>query len=170
MHSAFFLLIKYTGDKMKLIKYILFIGGIFLIILGIFLNCKINHSTNNKSLNGKWLEESGSLFVIKGDTFYWYKDYNDLTDNYYKGKVEYTSLDKAGYTKKYIKEKYGNIDSSLFYTIKLYPSYIKKENKKENIDSSYHLLFELLLEKDCLEGTLYNKNFLTIYKIIKYGD
>lgn len=169
MHSAFFLLIKYIGDEMKVMKYFLFISGIFLIGLGIFLNFK-NGSTNNKPLNGKWLEESGSLFLIKEDTFYWYKDYNDLTDNYYKGKIKYTSLDKTDYTEEYIKEKYGDIDKSLFYIIELYPNYIKKENKKEFIDSSYHLLFELLLEKNNLEGTLYNKNFLTTYKIIKYGN
>ncbi|MGN0973826.1 MAG: hypothetical protein ACI4OT_03715 [Bacilli bacterium] len=154
---------------MKFIKYILLVLGIILISIGIILNINNEKKIKLNSLNGKWLEESGSLFIIKNNYFYWYKDYNDLNNNYYKGKISYKTLDEYNYTNDYIKEEYGNINKKLFYIIKIYPDTLVKENEKISLDNSYHLLFELLLDNDKLSGDLYNKNSLTLYKIIKYG-
>ena len=152
---------------MKLIKYILLFSGTLLIIISLLIS---NKKIINNSLNGTWLEESGSLFIFKDNYFYWYKDYNNLNDNYYKGKIDYKTIDKYNYSDYYIKKNYGNIDKKSLYIIKLYPSILVKDGYSKKIDSSYGLSFELLLNDNKYEADMYNKNFQTIYKIIKYEN
>ena len=153
---------------MKKIKYIILLIGIALIILGIILNNYKNKSDN--ILNSPWLETSGSLLIINNNKFSWYKDYNNLKDNYYKGTVIYKTLDSYNYDKEYIKEKYGNINTKLFYIIKLYPNKLVINKNKKHINSSYPLAFELILEDNLKEGILYSKDLLKTYEIIKYGN
>ena len=153
---------------MKRIKYIFLFLGVTLIVIGMFL--KPLNKTIEKSLDGKWLEISGSLFVIEGNKFSWYKDYNNLKDNYYTGEISYTSLDNYNYDDKYIKEKYGDIDPSLFYILKLYPKRLTINDNKTILKNKYHLSFELALETNKKEGILYSKDLIKTYEIIKYGN
>ena len=153
---------------MKIIKYILLVLGCFLIIIGTMLYR--NNKKSNYILNGKWLEQSGSILIIKNNKFYWYKDYNNLKDNYYKGIIKYKVLDEYNYDKNYIQKKYGDINPKLFYIIKVYPSKLVINKKNKDISNKYQLLFELALESNKKEGILYSKNLIKTYEIIKYGN
>ena len=151
---------------MKIIKYIIFIIGLILISIGVLIS---NHNKSNNPLKTSWLELSGSLIIIKNNNFYWYKDYTNLKDNYYKGKIEYRKLNSYNYSKKYLKEKYGDINPNLFYIIKVYPTKLVINKKKKYVNKKYPLSFELILEDNFKEGIMYSKDLLKTYEIIKYG-
>ncbi len=150
--------------RLRLFSISLFIIGSIFIICGAF---ELN-SANNKydRILGYWYEESGMLFKFENNVFYWYKDYNELSDNYYQGNLEIINLCDYHLNKQKIKDVYGNIDCHDYYELKLYPKKIISNKKVNYYNNNYYLKLAIYFE-DIYHVHLYDFTKNKIYDIAK---
>lgn len=149
------------------IFWFVFIVFIFFLFIGSTLYLKRIKKTEKNKIIGTWYEESGMLFKFTEDTFYWYKDFTDLKDNYYKGRLEIKELCDFHLSKKEIKKEYGDINCQDYYEIKLYPKELVSKGKNEKYKEEYFVKFAMYFEsnnKTYLYDFSKNK-FYTIAKI-----
>lgn len=129
----------------------------------------MKRSKNNDRVIGDWYEDSGMLFRFSNNEFYWYKDFTDLENNYYKGNLEIINLCDLDLTDKQIKEEYGDIHCKDYYEIKLYPKELISDKKNEKYRNNYFLKFALYFaEKN--EIYLYDFRQEKFYSISKINN
>lgn len=153
--------------KRKILSLILFIISFVCIFCGLFL-LKGREKKENRVI-GEWFEESGMYFKFSNHSFYWYKDFMDLENNYYKGNIEIKNLCNFNLSKKELKKEYGDIDCHDYYEINLHPKILVSDEKKEKYDSSYALKFALYFED---KNTVYLYDFTKnkIYHVAKLDN
>ena len=93
-------------------------------------NTKNTPGTDYGDVYGYWLSEGGSYFNFTDESFTWWKEKNDLSDNYYSGDIEIFQGDSALETLNTTYDKVlkisvasgGNINLDDIYALKLYPT------------------------------------------------
>ncbi len=144
---------------------------IYIFIFILFLCCCFffRDKKEDREIRGSYLEESGMLFFFSNEDSYWYKDYNDLEYNYYKGKVKIKSLCSYHYKKKEIKKKYGKISCKDYYEVYFYPEYLVKNKEKIAYQEEEPLKFALYFYKKD-KTYLYDFSKKVFYEVAKFDN
>ena len=157
----------------KILSIITFIVSILVFLSSLILlfatddkvnNTKINSADKNAIINnyedaiyGKWTSQNGTLFVFSNDGKYgYYKDENDISDNYYKGPFEAVNgkeaMDDLGITDEEYNRSYKNITGKKdnIFAIKMYMETLHSEgiDKSDILDKNNYYFFIFLISKD----------------------
>lgn len=131
-----------------------------------------NHSSINSSVPmlGYWISEKSSLFEFNEENeFYWYENYQDKKNNYYKGEYTYKTgleaLQEMGYDEKEFAFYFPNIEIEDAYSVKvkLEESVINKNLSPEK-NQEWWIIF-IKNSKDT--AICYNKTLDKRYNLIK---
>lgn len=154
-------------NKRRILNFILFTISFFCILSGILLFK--DKKIENSDVIGEWFEESGMYFKFSNHSFYWYKDFMNLDNDYYKGDIEINNLCDLNLSKEQLEVEYGKIDCHDYYEINLYPKLLVSTNKKEKYNSKYALKFAMYFED---KNTVYLYDFTKnkIYHIAKIDN
>lgn len=150
----------------KIKKISLFLFFLILLFAFILFFIKTRPKQEYMEVYGSWYEDSGMLFTFSNHTFYWYKDFMDQKNNYYKGNLEIKSLCDLGLTKEEIKKEYGEISCKDYYELDLYPKELKSEEKEETYNGTYALKFALYFASE-KEVYLYDFSKEKFYEVAK---
>lgn len=150
--------------KIKKISILLFL--LFLVLLSLFYRLRPKQKQSYSQVYGSWYEDSGMLFTFSNHTFYWYKDFMDLDNNYYTGNLEIKNLCDFNLSKEEIKEEYGEIECKDYYELYLYPKKLKTIDKKETYSGEYALKFALYFASK-KEVYLYDFSKEKFYEVAK---
>ena len=132
----------------------------------------------SNSLIGSWQSSNNGLFIFSEDnTFLWYNSYQNLNDNYYKGKYNYKTgtdaLTEMGFTTDEFKKEYGqDIKLENIYSINLMPTIVLKNkidttNKELNENETW---WYLLIIRNDNTANGYNKTLDLKYNLIKTAE
>lgn len=135
-------------------------------------------NNNYDNLYGNWLTSGGTYFVFNEDnTFYWYKEKNNLNDNYYKGDMEILNASEAlddlkiSYTQmlETIIMSEGQVSIYNVFSLKLTPTYlisggIDKTSTNIGQGAYFKLLFVII---DDTNAEAYNYTYEDKYYLAK---
>lgn len=126
----------------------------------------------NKELNGGWriLDTSKGYWVFKNGEFWWYKDYNDLNDNYWYGTTEIISgksgIEKFGLNyvnvQKQLSESNTNVTIDDYYAIvatpkKIISGGVDKTSTNIKDGDEFNLVWVIVDHgNEGIEGQVYN--------------
>lgn len=129
----------------------------------------------NKIRENKWMASDGSVLELKEDgIYYWYKDENDKTDNYYEGEYTVSLGDRAI---EQIKQEYGfneeefNKNTSIlrtdiyFLELNTKKSVIDGKTSISPISTSYALFFYNASSDECEGMNLRTQNRVYFKKV-----
>lgn len=177
-----------NNNKKRLLLIVIFIViflGSFILVMNIYNKQKNENNSNQetqndefKNIRGNWVTQNNTSFVFNEDNvFYWYKDSDDLNDNYYKGNMEILrgneALEDLGISYDRVLDVFirseGEIELDDIYSVKLYPTYLISggvDKTETNIpEGSYFKL--LFINMSDTESQAYNYNSYDTYYMSK---
>ena len=132
----------------------------------------------SSNITGTWQSSTNGLFVFnKDNTFYWYNNHEDLTDNYYKGTYNYKTSNEAltemGFTEEEFKKEYGSeIKLENIYSINIKPTQVLKNHidvTSVELDETTTWWYLLIIKEDN-SANGFNKTLDLKYNLIKKSD
>ena len=144
-------------------------------------NDKNDYEDEFTDVYGNWLTTNGTYFNFEPYGFHWWKDKNDLTDNYYSGDIEISvgddAIDELGTTYEKVsnitEQSGGRVTLNDIYAIKLFPTYLmsdgvdKTDTLQQNFPAGneYMLLMFIVIDGD--KAQAYNYSSGDTYNLTK---